>query len=224
MTDAIRLQNCQFAYHKNTNVLNIDELTIKKGEKVFLYGPSGHGKSTLLNLIAGVLKASAGKVEVLGQDLSKLNQSARDKLRGEKIGYIFQLFNLIPYLSVKENIELPCLINKKRAQSLTNIEAQALALIESLGLLDLTKKSVTDLSIGQQQRVACARALIGEPEIIIADEPTSALDEKNNKEFMKLLMNEWEKKKFTLLFVSHDERLKSYFDRTISLPEINRHV
>lgn len=224
MTDAIRLQNCQFAYQKNTNVLNIDELIIKKGEKVFLYGPSGHGKSTLLNLIAGVLKANSGNVEVLGQDLSKLNQSARDKLRGEKIGYIFQLFNLIPYLSVKENIELPCLINKKRTQSHSNIETQAMGLIESLGLIDLTKKSVTDLSIGQQQRVACARALIGEPEIIIADEPTSALDEKNNKEFMKLLLSEWEKKQFTLLFVSHDERLKTYFDRTISLPEINRHV
>lgn len=224
MTDAIRLQNCQFSYQKNTNILNIDELIIKKGEKVFLYGPSGHGKSTLLNLIAGVLKASSGNVQVLGQDLSKLNQSARDRLRGEKIGYIFQLFNLIPYLSVKENIELPCLINKKRAKLHSNIEQQAKDLIESLGLIDLTKKSVTDLSIGQQQRVACARALIGEPEIIIADEPTSALDENNNKEFMKLLMNEWEKKKFTLLFVSHDERLKTYFDKTISLPEINRHV
>ena len=222
MTKAISLKKCLFSYD-NTNklVINIDQLDIETGEKVFLYGPSGHGKSTLLNLTAGVLKANSGSVEVLGHELTQISQSKRDHLRGEKIGYIFQIFNLIPYLTVKENIVLPCLINKKRSDS--DFHKQAEELIDSLGLRDYTDKKVTDLSMGQQQRVAAARALIGNPQMIIADEPTSALDEKNTREFMQLLMSVWEIKKFTLIFVSHDERLKSYFSRSISLPEINHH-
>lgn len=222
MTKAISLKKCLFSYNQSHKlVINIDQLDIESGEKVFLYGPSGHGKSTLLNLTAGVLKANSGEVTVLGQDMTKLSQSKRDHLRGEKIGYIFQIFNLIPYLTVKENIVLPCVINKKRANEDYDIQAEEL--IDSLGLREHINKKVTDLSIGQQQRVAAARALIGNPEMIIADEPTSALDEKNTREFMELLMSVWEKKKFTLIFVSHDERLKSYFSRSISLPEINHH-
>ncbi|MBC7713756.1 MAG: ABC transporter ATP-binding protein [Rhizobacter sp.] len=222
MTKAISLKKCLFSYDKNSKmVINIDQLDIDTGEKVFLYGPSGHGKSTLLNLTAGVLKANSGSVEVLGQELTAIGQSQRDHLRGEKIGYIFQIFNLIPYLTVKENIVLPCMINKKRSNG--DFHAQAEELIDSLGLREHINKKVTDLSIGQQQRVAAARALIGNPQMIIADEPTSALDEKNTREFMELLMREWEKKKFTLIFVSHDERLKAYFSRAISLPEINHH-
>lgn len=220
--NAIDLKQCKFSY-KNSDkaVINIQDLVIASGEKVFLYGPSGHGKSTLLNLTAGVLKANSGEVMVLGHNLTKLSQTKRDHLRGEKIGYIFQIFNLIPYLSVKENITLPCIINKKRTAA--DFDLQAEELIDSLGLREHINKPVTDLSIGQQQRVACARALIGNPQMIIADEPTSSLDEKNTREFMELLMREQEKKKFTLLFVSHDERLKSYFTRSISLPEINHH-
>lgn len=222
MPTAINLDKCQFSYNKNSKlVINIDQLQIESGEKIFLYGPSGHGKSTLLNLTAGVLKADSGKVEVLGDDLTKLSQSRRDHLRGEKIGYIFQIFNLIPYLTVKENIVLPCMINKKRSNG--DFHQQAEELIDSLGLREHIDRPVTDLSIGQQQRVAAARALIGNPQMIIADEPTSALDEKNTREFMELLMRVWQEKKFTLIFVSHDERLKSYFERSISLPEINRH-
>ena len=222
MPKAISLSKCLFSYNQNNKlVINIDQLEIESGEKVFLYGPSGHGKSTLLNLTAGVLKANSGVVDVLGIDLTKISQSKRDRLRGEKIGYIFQIFNLIPYLTAKENIILPCLINKKRAKE--DFNKQAEELIDSLGLREHINKKVTDLSIGQQQRVACARALIGSPEMIIADEPTSALDEKNTREFMELLMSIWEKRKFTLIFVSHDERLKTYFSRSISLPEINHH-
>lgn len=222
MTKAIALKDCLFSYNQSDKlVINIEQLDIKKGERIFLYGPSGHGKSTLLNLISGVLKANSGTVSVLGLDLTTLSQSKRDHLRGEKIGYIFQVFNLIPYLTVKENIVLPCLINKRRA--IDDYDKQSEELIDSLGLRQYINAKVTDLSIGQQQRVAAARALIGNPEMIIADEPTSALDEKNTREFMELLMSVWEKMKFTLIFVSHDERLKSYFSRAISLPEINHH-
>ena len=225
-TSSIYLKDLKFAYRSKTNVpsplvLNIDELKIFSGEKIFLFGPSGHGKSTLLNIIAGVLEVSEGHVEVLNTNLHKISQSSRDHLRGENVGYIFQIFNLIPYLNVKENIILPCLINKKRAQGI-DFNSQADDLIKILGLTDHALKNVTDLSIGQQQRVAAARALIGNPQIIIADEPTSSLDEKNTTDFMNLLLSEWEKRKFTLVFVSHDTSLKKYFPRTISLPDINK--
>ncbi len=220
--NAVEFKNCHFSYQTHApKVINIDLLEVKSGEKVFIYGPSGYGKSTLLNLMAGVLSPSGGDLLVLGHNMSDLSQSSRDQFRGSNIGYIFQIFNLIPYLDIKENIILPCLINNTRSSG--DYHQQAEELIDALGLRDHIHKKVTDLSIGQQQRVAAARALIGEPKIIIADEPTSALDEKNTAEFMNLLMSLWEKRKFTLLFVSHDERLKPYFNRTIALAEINRH-
>lgn len=220
----IKIENLSFSYGKSANsspVLAIESLVIEEGEKVFLYGPSGHGKSTLLNILAGVLEVRHGTVEIFQRNLSRLSQANRDHLRGENVGYIFQIFNLIPYLNIKENIVLPCLINKKRGQGI-NFYNQADELINMLGLTDHATKKVTDLSIGQQQRVAAARALIGKPQLVIADEPTSSLDEKNTSEFMELLLSEWEKRKFTLVFVSHDTSLKKYFQRSISLPDINK--
>ncbi len=223
---SILIKNLTFSYQKSVAkiapvVLNIEDFQVDYGEKVFLYGPSGYGKSTFLNILAGVLETKIGSVNVLNNELSKISQAQRDHLRGENIGYIFQIFNLIPYLNIKENIILPCLINKKRGLGI-NIYEQADQLIETLGLTDHIHKNVTDLSIGQQQRVAAARALIGNPKMIIADEPTSSLDENNTIEFMNLLLSEWEKRKFTLLFVSHDIRLKNYFNRAVSLSEINK--
>jgi putative ABC transport system ATP-binding protein len=219
--NAIKISDLKFSYGNNPAVLEIQNFEVKKGEKVFLYGPSGFGKSTLLNLLAGVLSFKVGNISVLGKDLKKLSNGEKDQLRGSKIGYIFQIFNLIPYLNIEENIVLPCLINKERSLG-SDFRVQAKELIKTLGLSDFLNRNVTDLSIGQQQRVAQARALIGTPELVIADEPTSSLDETNTAEFMKLLMDEWELKKFTLVFVSHDERLKKYFDKTISLPSINQ--
>jgi putative ABC transport system ATP-binding protein len=217
---SIKITDLKFSYDKKKTVLDIKDLEIAEGEKVFLYGPSGFGKSTLLNLLAGVLKFDTGEIEVLGKKLSSLKETEKDKLRGSEIGYIFQIFNLIPYLNITDNITLPCRINKERSHGL-NYHDQCSKLIETLGLHHHLDRNVTDLSIGQQQRVAQARALIGNPGLIIADEPTSSLDEKNTEDFMNLLMHEWENRKFTLLFVSHDERLKKYFERTISLPSIN---
>lgn len=223
---AIYLKNLKFSYKSTSKnatpvILNIEELEILAGEKVFLYGPSGHGKSTLLNILAGVLEVEKGEVFVLENHLQNISQSARDHLRGENIGYIFQIFNLIPYLNIRENILLPCLINKKRGADI-DFYGQADELIKQLDLIEHEEKNVMELSIGQQQRVAAARALIGNPKLIIADEPTSSLDEKNTSDFMNLLLNEWEKRKFTLIFVSHDSNLKKYFPRTISLPDINK--
>jgi putative ABC transport system ATP-binding protein len=219
--NAIEIKNLEFSYPTSLKpVINIPDLQIIEGNRIFLFGPSGYGKSTLLNLLAGVLDCKNGELNVLGNNLTKLSQSKKDSLRGSEIGYIFQIFNLIPYLNLKENIILPCMINKKRAHGI-DYEKQADDLISTLGLSDHLHKPVTDLSIGQQQRVAAARALIGNPRLVIADEPTSSLDENNTAEFMNLLIKEWEKRKFTLIFVSHDERLKKYFDTTISLPSVN---
>lgn len=219
---AIELKNVIYTYDNKKTILNIKEFVIDKDESVFIYGPSGYGKSTLLNLIAGVITTSSGDLKVLGSNLSSFSQGKRDVFRGEKIGYIFQSFNLIPYLTVLENVLLPCKINKARAA--IDAQEEALSLLSSLGLSEFVNAQVANLSIGQQQRVACARALIGKPALVIADEPTSSLDQKNTKEFMDLLISLKDKYKFTLIFVSHDERLKSYFNRTISLPEINQHA
>lgn len=215
----INIENLEFSYHSQP-ILKIGQLNIENGEKVFIYGPSGYGKSTLLNIIAGVLNIQSGKLTVLDHDFSKMNISQRDQIRGEEIGYIFQNFNLIPYLNVLENVILPCRIHQKRAHG-GNYMEMARNLLKQLGLADQIIKPVTSLSIGQQQRVAAARALIGGPKLLIADEPTSSLDEKNTEEFMKLLLERWEQDRFTLIFVSHDKRLEKFFDRTISLEELN---
>ncbi|MBG08694.1 MAG: methionine ABC transporter ATP-binding protein [Halobacteriovoraceae bacterium] len=198
-------------------ILEIDTFQVMKGEKVFLYGPSGCGKSTLLNLVAGVLKPTEGSIRVLGHDFDLLSSSKKDQIRGEKIGYIFQSFNLIPYLSVKENILLPLWMNKKKDTSSDNLDG----ILKSLNIEELQDSEVVNLSIGQQQRVAAARALVGEPQLVIADEPTSSLDKKNTLEFMELLLKKWEEKRFTLLFVSHDETLADFFEKKVSLEELN---
>jgi putative ABC transport system ATP-binding protein len=224
MNNTVDIVNLKFAYRAAKPVLDIAEFEIARGERVFLHGPSGSGKTTLLGILAGVLTAERGQVKILGRDLRAISGPARDALRGSHMGYIFQMFNLIPYLSVVENILLPCRINRERRRRVrgTSLENEARALAEQLGIGQLVGESVTDLSVGQQQRVAAARALLGAPELIIADEPTSALDEDQRENFLKLLFTHCGAIGSTLLFVSHDRRMMPLFDRAISLPEINR--
>lgn len=220
----IALNNVRFSWDKHSVVLDIDELTVYPGEKVFIRGPSGSGKTTLLGLLGGVLEPEQGSVNVLGTDLAGLRPAHRDHFRANHIGFIFQMFNLIPYLSLIENITLPLSFADKRQSRVTYPEKEAIRLLSHLELIDSEqlKRQVTELSIGQQQRVAAARALIGRPELIIADEPTSALDTDTREAFIKLLFAEVEAAKSTLVFVSHDRSLETLFDRTIVLPEINR--
>lgn len=228
MESAVAIENLTFAYRSGPTVLDIRALSIPRGERVFLYGPSGSGKTTLLGILAGVLDGGRGgngsaRVEVLGQDLLRMSGARRDAFRAEHLGYIFQMFNLIPYLSVLDNIALPCRINRRRRERLNGVplEEAAAAMARRLGLGDFMEKPVTELSVGQQQRVAAARALLGSPGLIVADEPTSALDANRREDFLELLFECCTEAGSTLVFVSHDERLMSLFSRSVSLPEIN---
>jgi putative ABC transport system ATP-binding protein len=205
-------------------VLNIHKIAIPRGERVFLHGPSGSGKTTLLGIVAGVLQANDGRVRILGHDFARLSGAARDRVRGAHIGYIFQMFNLIPYLNVIENIMLSCRVSSERRRRLNgaSLEAAAMSMAERLGIGPLILEKVTELSVGQQQRVAAARALLGSPELMIADEPTSALDEDQRENFLELLFAHCRENGSTLLFVSHDRRMMPLFDRALSLPELNQ--
>ncbi|OMH26637.1 ABC transporter ATP-binding protein [Motiliproteus sp. MSK22-1] len=227
-TDAIHIQNLIYSWRPETpTVLDVAEIRIKRAETVFIKGSSGSGKSTLLGLIAGVLSPQQGDVTVLGQNLNNLSSARRDAFRAEHIGFIFQIFNLIPYLSVIDNVLLPCRFSKKRKENIkasgNKMQAEAVRLLEHLDLdLKMLQQPVTDLSVGQQQRVAAARALIGSPELIIADEPTSALDADRQEIFIQLLLKECAEQSTTLVFVSHDSTLEPQFDRSLQLAEINR--
>lgn len=223
MPHAIAIEGLHFSYRTGREILDIPDLKILQGERVFLYGPSGSGKTTLLGILAGVLAAKTGKVEVLGRNVIDMSPSVRDAFRGSHIGYIFQLFNLIPYLSVVENITLPCRLSPERRARLKGKPlldaARDVAL--HLGIEQLLSENVVNLSVGQQQRVAAARALIGTPELVIADEPTSSLDHDHRERFIKLLFENCKQAGSTLVFVSHDQSLMPLFDRSISLPEVN---
>jgi putative ABC transport system ATP-binding protein len=224
MDHAVEIKGLLFSYRPPKAVLRIQNFAIAKGERIFLHGPSGSGKSTLLGILSGVLKAQEGSVKILGQDLSRMSGPARDALRGAHIGYIFQMFNLIPYLKVIENITLPCRISKERGHRLNGVvlEKAAIEMAEQLGIGSILFESVTDLSVGQQQRVAAARALLGAPELIIADEPTSSLDEDQRENFLELLFKQCREIGATVLFVSHDRRMMPFFERAISLSDINK--
>ncbi len=222
--DAIRIEGLRFGWGKTEPLLEIETLTVARGERLFLRGASGSGKSTLLGLVTGVLAADAGTVSVLGNDLARISASERDRLRAERMGVIFQMFNLLPYLSVIGNVTLGCDFAPKRRKRIDgSTQAEARRLLARLGLTDeaLLARSVRDLSVGQQQRVAAARALIGGPDIVIADEPTSALDAGSRDRFIELLVEETARTGATLLFVSHDAALGHHFDRAIDIGEIN---
>ena len=221
----IELNQLTFKWPKQEgNLLDIPSLTITKGEKVFLKGPSGSGKSSLLSLLAGISQPTSGEITLLGQPFSQLKPNQRDKFRADHIGYIFQMFNLLPYLSVIDNVLLPCRFSRQRKNQLSGeMDLEAKRLLNQLHLpQECLEQPINELSIGQQQRVAAARALIGQPELLIADEPTSALDHANREAFIQLLMAECDKAETTLLFVSHDETLEGLFDRSIALGHINQ--
>jgi putative ABC transport system ATP-binding protein len=224
----VRLDEVRFRWRRGgPDVLALDAVTIARGERLFIEGPSGSGKSTLLGLLAAVTVPRQGQVRVLGQTLSTLTGPARDRFRADHIGYIFQQFNLIPYLGIVDNVLLPCRFSALRRQRALarspSLRAEARRLLGHLDLADqaLLAEPVTALSVGQQQRVAAARALMGAPELIIADEPTSSLDADRRQAFVRLLFDECAASGATLVFVSHDASLEPLFDRTLRLAEVN---
>ena len=230
MTEAVlELKDVCFRWpNQDRATIDLPELKIDQGERIFLQGPSGSGKSTLLSLVGGILVAESGSLRVLGEELKSLSRARRDAFRVTHLGFIFQLFNLLPYLSLEENVLLPLRFSKKRAQRAGRNQAERLEeaqrLLTALGLSEpLTEgRPVVELSVGQQQRVAAARALIGRPELVIADEPTSALDVDLREVFLNLLFAECDQAGSALLFVSHDSELSRFFGRSLSLPQINR--
>lgn len=220
---AIHLQDLSFAWPGRTGFsLAVPDFTVAAGEKLFLLGESGSGKSTLLSLICGIAQPQQGHVWVDGSDLATLSDPARDRFRANRIGVIFQMFNLLPYASPLENILLPLAFAPERRARIPDPNVEALRLTEALGLeVDLvTKAKASELSIGQQQRVAAARALIGAPRLVVADEPTSSLDAARQGAFIDLLMEQVDSAGATLLMVSHDARLSERFDRVLDLSEI----
>ena len=224
----ITTQDLVFSWQRQQSpVVDIDAFSIQAGERVFIKGPSGSGKSTLLSLLGGVLVPQRGHVSVLGKELGSLSGAQRDVFRADHIGFIFQMFNLIPYLSVLDNVYLPLQFSRQRRDKVLargGIQEEAIRLLAHLDLdsEDVLSRPVTELSVGQQQRVAAARALIGSPEILIADEPTSSLDADRREAFIALLIRECAQAQITLVFVSHDAGLEAYFDRSIALDDINR--
>lgn len=208
---------------QDTNTVDIDALTLDVGEHLFVRGASGSGKTTLLNLLAGIHVPTTGHIELLGEDVAALSPSRRDQFRADHIGVVFQQFNLLPYLSILENVTVSCAFSSRkrdRASTETDVATTARRLLRSLNLGDgLHSRPVAELSVGQQQRVAVARALIGSPEILIADEPTSALDADNRDRFLDLLFHEASAAGCTLIFVSHDPDLAERFDRKIELAQ-----
>ena len=220
--ETIRLDSLRFYWSKFADFkIYIPKLEIGRGEKVLLLGESGSGKTTLLSLICGFLSPISGDIFLNEQKLNDLKANKKDQFRSDNIGIIFQQFNLLPYANVIDNITLPLYFSKNRDSRVTNHREAALNLCRSLQLSESTiAMQANKLSVGQQQRVAVARALIGNPSLIIADEPTSSLDASTQKKFLDLMFRQIEEHKSTLLMVSHDASISNYFDRTINIKDI----
>ena len=213
---AIQACSVNYSYSikgQSVEVLNDISFSIKKGEVIFLYGASGAGKTTLLYLMAGLEKPQSGKVIIQDQEMWNLSTKRRANFRNQKIGYIFQNYLLIKELTALENVLLPRMIGGKSGRS------EAMELLESLGIAHRASHLVDELSGGEKQRVAVARALINRPEVIFADEPTGNLNSKIGHLVMESLINLSRENKVTLIIVTHDETLKSLGDRTFYLKD-----
>lgn len=217
MPTSLSINSLHFSWSQHSDFsLDIPKWQVLSGQKVFLYGRSGEGKSTLLNLISGIHNHYTGSIEVLGQNLALLNQMQRDNFRANNIGMIFQQFNLLPYLSGLQNILLAQGFKKSRVDAK---DEQLKSICDKLELSQqLLKQKANQLSVGQQQRVAVARALLGSPALIIADEPTSALDTETRENFIQLLLDT--AKSSTVIFVSHDMTLSNHFDYHVRLADL----
>lgn len=218
-TLAARLEKVSKVFlNKTQRTVALDQmnLQIKKKEILFIVGPSGCGKTTLLSILSGILQADEGEIEVFGEKLRTLSSQKLARFRSQKIGFIFQQFNLIPTLSVFENVALPLRIH---GSPLREINKKTKSILEQFGIEEKSQLKPQDLSGGQQQRIAIARALIHQPPLIICDEPTSSLDSKNGLQIMEALKNAVHQHQQTILVVTHDPRIYSYADRIIEMED-----
>ncbi|SHH23987.1 putative ABC transport system ATP-binding protein [Cognatiyoonia sediminum] len=225
MTETVlQLKDVQFDWTKRAEFsLSVPDFAMRKGETVLLLGESGSGKSTLLSLICGTLVPQAGSIKVADADMTTLSASARDRFRAERIGVIFQQFNLLPFGTVADNIQLPLRFAPERRQKAGDVGNATQNLLDALGLSrSVIIAKASTLSVGQQQRVAVARALIGQPSLIIADEPTSALDAATQSAFLDVLFEQVAASGASLLMVSHDARLADRFDRTVTMDDLTK--
>ena len=223
LTDmSIEVRNLVYAYPDNPQkqVLNISEWTVDSGERLFVHGPSGTGKSTLLNVLGGILCGKQGEIRVLGERIDVMSGHRRDRFRASHIGYVFQQFNLIPYLNAVDNIQLAAHFNKSGTKKGLNKRIDEM--LDSLLIPHEERtRPIAKLSVGQRQRIAIARAMINEPGLLIADEPTSSLDADSRGQFLSLLKAAVDEHNSTLLLVSHDMGLAEHFNRQLSLTSIN---
>lgn len=212
----LQIQDMRFRYPgDDSDILNIPQWQVADGETVFLSAPSGSGKSTLINLIAGIITPQHGTISVLDTPVNQLSSRRRDAFRARHIGMVFQQFNLIPYLSVMDNIRLASHFS---ALTAGEAEKRAMQLLEKLGLTEREAgRQAGQLSVGQQQRVAIARAFVNDPELLLVDEPTSALDSAHRDRFNELLMEQMMPTRTSLIFVSHDGNLRSHFSRHVEI-------
>lgn len=218
----LELKSLRYTWPGSTDPISLPDLHLNKGERVFLYGPSGSGKSTLLALIGGLVKPDQGEIRFAGQRLDQMKGAAKDQFRADHLGIIFQQFNLLPWLDVRSNVALPCRFSKERAKRAGSVDQTVEKLLMGMDLESgLWSKRADALSVGQQQRVAAARALIGGPDLILADEPTSALDMDRRAQFINLLFEQVALTQSTLLFVSHEQDLAPHFDRQLSLEGVD---
>ena len=217
----ISVKNLNYSLGNNTKFsLKINKFILKKSDSFLIYGDSGLGKSTFLNLLSGTLRPKEGAINILGTNIVDSSSAVKDKIRGDHFGIVFQTFNLLPYITVKNNILLGKAYSNRKQLLSSNDEVKILMDKLSLNYKDFVDRKAYELSIGQQQRVAVARALIGKPEIIIADEPTSALDQDNQKEFINLLFKSLDENEQGLIMVSHDKKLSNKFKIVKNITEI----
>ena len=223
MSAAIAIDGLQFSWPSQSPTIDINQWRVETGDTLLLRGASGSGKSTLLSLLAGINKPQQGKIRLLDTDITQLSARQRDKFRADHIGYIFQQFNLLPYLSAQENVLLGVQFSALRRKRLNQSAARTVRdYLTRLGLSQQQQQQpAAALSVGQQQRVAAARALIGAPELLIADEPTSALDTDHRDAFIKLLLELSEANNTTVVFVTHDASLAEHFHSHTELTTLN---
>lgn len=196
-------------------VLALDEWWVDGGERLALIGRSGSGKTTLLNLVAGLLLPDAGVVEIEGTDVAALGEAARDHFRADNIGYVFQTFHLLDGFSAEENVELGASFARKRLSP-----GRARTVLAEVGLADHFHKPPSQLSVGQQARVALARALVNRPKVLLADEPTGSLDDETGALVLKLLLDTAREHDITVLCATHDPKVAAAFDRTVRVEDL----